>query len=79
MCADVVEFNGITRLDLPVDRIIARATEAGLTDVVILGFDKDGEFYSAASMADGGAMLWLLELARHRLIKIGSGEEEIAR
>jgi len=70
----VTEFTGVTRLDLPVERILGRAQEAGLTEVVVVGFDRDGDFYFAGSKADGGAALWLLALAQKKLLEIGDGE-----
>ena len=70
MTADVVTFPGITTLDLPPERIIQRAADAGLTDVVILGYDKDGEEWFASSTADGGEVLWLLERLKLQLLRV---------
>lgn len=70
MSDKVLMFNGITRLDIPVDRIISNAKKAKLDEIVVLGFGKDGDFYFGASKADGGDILWLLELAKRRLMEI---------
>jgi hypothetical protein len=70
MTADVVTFPGITTLDLPPERIIQKASEAGLMDVVILGYDKDGEEYFASSVADGAEVLWLLERLKLQLLRL---------
>lgn len=67
--SNVVEFGGVTKLDIPVDRILAKAADAGLTDAVVIGYGADGEFYFASSLADGGDVLWLLELAKRRLFE----------
>lgn len=67
---NVVDFPGITKLDLPPERIIQKAAEAGLTDVVILGYDKDGEEYFVSSVADGAEVLWLLERLKLQLLRI---------
>jgi len=56
----VVDFTGITRLDLPVERILDKAKEK-LKSVIVIGWDKDGYEYFASSIADGGDILWLLE------------------
>ncbi len=65
----VLHFTGITRLDIPVPRILKAARQAKLTDAVVIGFDRDGEFYFASSKADGGAVLWLMELAKKKLLE----------
>jgi hypothetical protein len=67
--SNVVELPVITRLDLPPERVITRAMEAGLTEVVVIGRDPAGNFWFAASKADGGDVLWLLELAKKRLLE----------
>lgn len=69
MSENVVEFTGITRLDLPVEKILKRAEEAGLTEIVILGYDADGDEFFSSSLADGGSVLWHLERAKHHLMR----------
>lgn len=68
MSATIHDFNGITRLDLDPDRVLDKA-KGQLQGVVVLGFDQDGGFYAASSYADGGDLLWLLELCKHRLME----------
>ena len=65
----VVLLNCITKLDLPPDRILEAAQDQ-LDTVVIMGWDKSGEFYFASSIADGGDVLWLMEQAKKRLLNI---------
>jgi len=65
---EVVELGGVTRLDLPPDRVLEKA-KGKLTGVVIIGYDEDGDEYFAASYADGGTVLWLMERAKLRLFK----------
>lgn len=69
--SNVVTLQTPTRLDIPVERIIAATVEANLSEVVVIGFDADGEFYFGSSKADGGDVLWLLALAKKRLMEIG--------
>ena len=57
MTAKVIPFNGITRLDLPPERILQMAIEADLEGVIVIGYTKDGEEYAASSYADGGTVL----------------------
>jgi hypothetical protein len=67
--AEIVELDMITRLDIPVERILKKALEKGLKNVVLAGFTEDGDEYFASSVADGGAALWLLERCKWRLMK----------
>ena len=66
---NVIQFNGITRLDLDPDMVLenSKGTLAGL---VILGYDKEGREYFASTYADGGDVLWLLERMKLRLLTI---------
>ena len=64
---NVVVLDMVTRLDLPVERILTGAQKADLESVVVLGYDQDGDFFFAATKADGGDVLWLLEDAKRRL------------
>lgn len=67
---DVVILPVVTRLDIPPERILKGALEADLTEVVVVGYDKDGNEYFAASMASGGDALWHLERAKLKLLKV---------
>jgi hypothetical protein len=66
----VVEFNGVTRLDIPPERVLAGAQAMTLTTVVIMGYDEHGHEYFAASCADGGLVLWLMEKLKQRLLDV---------
>lgn len=70
MSAEIITWNGITRLDLPAERVIAEALGASLDEVVIIGFDQDGEFYFASNKADAGTVLYHLEMAKMKLMRI---------
>ena len=73
----IIDFPGITRLDSDPARVLEHAMEAGLTDVVVIGFKEDGSEYFRSSLADGGDVLWHLERAKHKLITMPDemGEE----
>lgn len=64
----VVEFTGITKLKMPVDRVLESA-KGELEEVIIIGYDKDGEEYFASTYSDGGILLWLLERAKKQLLE----------
>ncbi len=70
MSDNVVDLGNVTKLDLPPNRILSKALDGNLQSVVLMGYDEDGEFYFASSQADGGDVLWLLELAKHQLMAI---------
>lgn len=65
----VISFTGITKLDLPPDRILESAM-GKLETVLILGWDKDGNEYFASSAADGGTNLWLMERLKKQLLDV---------
>ena len=56
---------------LPADRVWADAQSQGLTDAVVLGWDKDGTMYLKSSYSDGPNVLWLLEQARDIILMEG--------
>jgi hypothetical protein len=72
--SNVVTLPVITTLPLDPNRVLRRALEAGMTEVVIIGYTKDGEEYFASSVGDGGSVVWHLERAKHKLIKMADGE-----
>jgi len=65
----VLPLNNVTRLDLPVDRVLEEA-KGKLEGVVLLGFDNDGEEYFASTYADGGTVLWLLANCKKQLLEV---------
>ncbi|MCP4410063.1 MAG: hypothetical protein GY807_20430 [Gammaproteobacteria bacterium] len=69
--SNVIPLGGITKLDLPTDRVLEQAKDHCSGGVVVMGFDDDGGLYFASSIADGGSVIWLLELAKKRLMEIG--------
>ncbi len=70
--AEVVNFTGITTLDLDPD-LILEAAKGKLESVVIVGYGKAADGgqieYFASSIADGGTIAWLLSRAIRRLHK----------
>lgn len=74
MMGDVIEANIVTSLPIPVERILAKASDADLEMVVVIGWDKEGEPYFASSVSGGPEVLWLLELTKNRLFKITSDD-----
>lgn len=71
----VIPLGGVTRLDLPPDRILEGA-KGQLEGVVVMGWDKDGGQYFASSYAAGPEVLWLLESCKQSLLNVKTGEQE---
>ena len=67
--ANVIDLPVITRLDLNPDRVLDGAREK-LNDVIVMGWDKNGDLYFASSQADGGDALWLMEKAKLALMEV---------
>lgn len=72
---NIVDFNGVTRLDLDPNRILAKVPKT-LKSVLILGYDEDGSFYFASSRADGAENVWMMECAKFELMRFVHGELE---
>ena len=68
--SNAVVLNTVTKLDIPVDRVIDQAKVAGLAGVVVLGYDQEGNEYFASSYADGAAVLWLMERLKLQLLTV---------
>lgn len=68
--SNVVVLPVVTRLDIPPGRVLEAASAANLTEVVVVGIDEDGEEYFATSQASGPAVLWHLERAKLRLLRM---------
>jgi len=64
---EVIEMGGGTKLDVPPDKVLEKAI-GKLDKVVLVGIDKDGEPYDAASTADGCEVLWMLRKFELRLL-----------
>lgn len=52
-------------------RVLAEAAGAQLKTVVVIGFTKDGEFYTHCLAPDGADVLWLLEKAKQMVLEAG--------
>lgn len=72
----VIVFNGITKLDLPADRILENMIGTEIDGIVLLGYRKDGSEFFASSYADGGTALWLLERCKKKLLQIAEDMEK---
>lgn len=65
----VLMFNGVTAHELPPDRVLGAAV-GQLKNVLVIGYAEDDSFYFAGSDPSGPWNLWLLEVAKKKLIEI---------
>ncbi len=75
MADNVVVLPVITSLDVLPERVLSKAQEADLDAVVVIGWSKDGDVYFASSYADSAQVIYLLERAKHDLLKM---EDELS-
>lgn len=64
----IVPFTGITILPEPANNVLQKAVEHGnLDDVLILGWDMEGDFWFSGNTCDTGNILTLLAKARKKI------------
>jgi hypothetical protein len=76
MTSNVVEFSGVTKLDIPPDKLLNSAI-GKLESVLILGYTKEGDEYFASSKADASEPIYFCERAKHRLMKMIDEMQEV--
>jgi len=69
--SNVIVLDMVTRLDIPVSRVIDAAIESDLDKVVILGYTKAGDEFFSSSMASGADVVWLMERLKMQLLQVG--------
>jgi hypothetical protein len=65
---NVVVLDVLTTINLPPERILNAALEADLAALVIVGYDKNGEYYFHSSIPHGATINWLLDQCKKRII-----------
>ena len=68
MSDKIEKIGGITKLDLPTDRILEAAV-GRLDSVILIGWTKDSKEYFCSSMASTGENLELLERFKRMLLE----------
>jgi hypothetical protein len=48
--------------------VLATAAGAKLSEVIVIGRTQEGDLYFISSSADGGDVLWLMEIAKRELM-----------
>lgn len=65
---NVIRPDFITKVDIPVDTILEGAREAGLKDVVVIGWIEGEGCYLATSSGDAPEIIFLIELAKKQVL-----------
>lgn len=68
--SNIINIGGLTKLPIPVQKVLQAALDLNLTSAIIIGYDQNGEEYFSSSEPDGAEILWLLERSKQRLIDI---------
>lgn len=71
--SNVRVFTGITPLPFDAD-VILDGAKGKLKSVLIIGEMEDGEEFFSSSISDGPETLWMLERAKHKLMKISDDD-----
>lgn len=67
---EVVVLPVVTSLDAPAEQALKLALAENLKDAVIIGYRQDGTEYFRSSIADGGTVMWMMERAKLKLIRL---------
>jgi hypothetical protein len=73
---NVTLFGGVTTQATTPDLVLASAYQADLEHAIVIGYRKDGREYFFSSYADGGAVLWHLARAQHKLMLLADNAED---
>lgn len=65
---DVVNFNGVTTLDLDANRTLENLKNEDLEGFIIAGYTKGGEEFFSSTYADASRCLWLTERFKKALL-----------
>lgn len=67
MSAQVLPFTGLTKLDMPAEKVLDGAMRASLESAVVVGFTQDGDMHFASSIASSAETIFLLQRAIYQL------------
>jgi hypothetical protein len=72
---EVIRPDFVTKLDVPIDDVINGAKETKFESIIVIGWTEDEGHYFASSTGDAAEMLFILELAKKRVIDEVTNEE----
>ena len=68
MSAKILEWRGLTKLPTPPDQVLDGA-KGKLDEVLILGWQEDGELWASSSQSNLDRALFLIEQFRFRMMR----------
>lgn len=68
---DATQENKTHGPDVKADNVLQTAINEGLQNVIVIGWNADGDFYFSSSYSDGPETLWLLAQAQRQLLQAG--------
>lgn len=68
---NVIPLRGLTKLDVPPEKVLAGAADGNLRQVVIIGWTGEGKMFFASSYGNGAETNWLLDQAKLALLEMG--------
>lgn len=71
----VVDFKGITRLNLNPQRVVNQIPD-DLEGVVVMGYTAEGEYYFASSYASGAEVVYLAEAIKKMILDLADPRGE---
>jgi hypothetical protein len=71
----VTEFDGLTKHDIPAEKVLQASIDAKVDPVVIVGYAENGELYVAGSSGDAITTLGLLVAAQHYVVEVANEQE----
>lgn len=73
MTAEIIRLKTITTLDLQPDDVLREAVGQFPGGVFICGWDDTGNVCFSSSLADGGDVMWLMEVAKTLIMRDAIG------
>ncbi len=74
--ANVIEVQFMPH-DVPGEEVLKGAIEANLVNAVVIGWDRDGDFFFASTEANHATTLWLLAHAQKALLDGGDLSDRV--
>lgn len=71
LAENVIMFSGTVPGDYDANLILELAARQKLTSAIVIGYDADGDFMFTSSMGSGPECLWLIEMAKKKLLEAG--------
>lgn len=68
MSARIIDFPGVPR-HASAEQLIENAAQSQLAELVIIGYDRQGNLYMVGNLHDGPQVLFLLEQAKLQLLQ----------